>query len=187
MHFLYILFVQALVLLWFWLLLPSRELRELQQTHGSLGLRSDLSASSPQWQLGLCLQAFHSYTAKFLWKITKFFKFVWLQSRTCNVNNCPVPCVCVVGSTRTSWPTWPTWASGCYRNPRTTGNWKRQLDGVVCVCECVYVGGESLLSSIQQLFHQPGLNYTLWDPFSMGVWGAAERQLFDMLCNLMGK
>lgn len=36
--------------------------------------------------------------------------------------------LCVVGPTRTSWPPWPTWASGCYRNPRTTGKRKGQLN-----------------------------------------------------------
>lgn len=110
---------RAPLLLWFSLFLPSRELQELQETRGSPGLRSDLSASRTVWKTTFCLKALaHFY-------VTNFIQFVFVNHLVSFV----LMYLDVAGSSRPSWPSRPPGTSGSYWNPRTPGN---RLSLLVC-------------------------------------------------------
>lgn len=64
---------------------------------------------------------------------------------------------CVLGPTRTSWTPWPTWASGCYRNPRTTGKSKGQLDVGGCGAQL-----SSCSMSLDQRMATYDVGFQLW-------------------------
>lgn len=126
MPFLYILFVQAPVLLWFLTTFAFQ---------GAPGTPISTWQPGPQvWSVSqLCWLITWPLFASFMLIPCKDSSRKSQSSWTVLEFECVMSfgamSLCVVGPTRTSWPPWPTWVSGCYRNPRTTGKRKGQLDG----------------------------------------------------------